>query len=57
MFAMGVWLLALALIMTRVLTFHLCGFKWIRVSQPINSLLIGCLNPCLQGTSVQVVSP
>ena len=27
------------------------------VNQPIHSFLVWCLNPCLQGTSVQVVLP
>ena len=29
----------------------------IRANQPIHSFLVGCLNPCLQGTSVRVCSP
>ena len=27
------------------------------VNQPIHSFLVGCLNPCLQGTNVWVGSP
>ena len=30
---------------------------WTWVDQPIHSLLVGCLNPCLQGTNGRVVSP
>ena len=31
--------------------------NWIWVNQPIHSFLIGCRNPCLQGTNVRVGSP
>jgi hypothetical protein len=31
--------------------------KWIWANQPMHLLLVGCLNPCLQGTSVRVGSP
>ena len=30
---------------------------WIWANQPIHSFLVGCLNPCLQRTSVRVVLP
>ena len=33
------------------------GWKEIWVNQPIHSFLVGCLNPCLQGTNVPVGSP
>ena len=32
-------------------------FSAIWANQPIHSFLVGCLNPCLQGTSVQFGSP
>ena len=31
--------------------------KGVWANQPIHSFLLGCLNPCLQGTSVRVGSP
>ena len=31
------------------------SYEGIWVNQPIHSFLVGCLNPCLQGTSVQIV--
>ena len=37
--------------------FSLLGFlARIWANQPIHSVLVGCLSPCLQGTNVQVVS-
>ena len=32
-------------------------WKLIWANQPIHLFLVGCLNPCLQGTSVWVGSP
>ena len=36
---------------------NLIGLQGIWANQPIHSFLIGCLNPCLQETSVRVVLP
>ena len=35
---------------------YVLGFQTIWANQPIQSFLVGCLNPCLQGISVRVVS-
>ena len=37
------------------MTTPISGLIW--VNQPIYSFLVGCLNSCLQGTNVRVISP
>jgi hypothetical protein len=43
--------------MSQPLTTYHVWLDWIWGNQPIHSFLVGCLSPCLQGTSVRVGSP